>query len=284
MKDLKPDTTIVVDKIIPGSIYKSVELNVYNHEITVEDENGVPRKFAFRLLSPYKVNGEHYFQRDLLFRIEKLAESKNPAHRDYFSWVRSMIEFYLLCPEGLFKWDRKFYIETLGYKESFRKLAKRLQVAGKPHAALIEKAVEGDMKIDNLVDYAIYQKPEFGDILTKNAYEEYRDLILENVAAIKDSLKRHRQDIFKSMRRMVAEDEKMGEEEKTERIALIDRFLKGEPKEFREHDYFYLRRIIQEAYEYEEKKAKEREETEKESWETKEREDRPLVERAQQML
>ncbi|HOC91896.1 MAG TPA: hypothetical protein PKH33_05975 [bacterium] len=246
--DREPDGTIVVEPKRKGSPYKSIELQVFNYETTVEDENGVPQTFKFRLLTPHKVDEKHYFSKNLLFRLENMAR-KGPKERRYFySFTLSMIDVFKHSQPGIFRRDKKFDIRTMDNEDPFEDLLKLVEKADPDAMDLLERLGKSDFGIDELMDYALFKNDIFVTSMWDQGYRTFRDIVLGNLEEAKRHIERLKSELLDTAREIFETSDEVDEAKRAEMLALVEKAKSENPKEMRRVTFSALRRIFVDCY------------------------------------
>ena len=254
--DREPDSTIVVEPK-RGSMYKSLELQVFNYETTVDDENGVPRTFQFRLLTPHKVDGKHFFKKNLIYRMEKMA-AKGPKERtNFYSWTLSMIDIFKHCQEGIFRRDKKFDIRTIDEKDPFKELLKLVEKEDPDAMDLLERLGKTELGIKTLMDYALFKNDILITSLWDQGYSTFRDIVLGNLEEAKKHFESLKSKLLDTAREIFETTDEVNEAKRAELLALVDKAKRENPKEMRGVTFNALRRITVDAYLLETERTKE---------------------------
>jgi len=136
---------IIVEDRVPGSKYRSVELEVYELGIKfADDDTGEETDYSVKLHIPLKVNGHFDFHENLLYRMESMLEGSTGFTRDFYADIIINLQFFLLCPPSFFVFERNFELATFGHKPAFLELAEYLDKKDRPNIELLKEAGKTD--------------------------------------------------------------------------------------------------------------------------------------------
>ncbi|MFA6450875.1 MAG: hypothetical protein WCX65_15480 [bacterium] len=246
--DREPDGILVVEPLQKGSKYQSIELQVFNYETTVDDENGVPRTFQFRLLTPHKVDGKHFFKKNLIYRMEKMAGKGPKELQSFYSWTLSMIDVFKHCQAGIFRRDKKFDIRTINEKDPFKDLMKLVEKEDPDAMDLLERLGKTDLGIKTLMDYALFKNDILVTSLWDQGYRTFRDIVLGNFEEAKQYFESLKSDLLDTAREFFETSDEVTEAKRAELLALVDKAKRENPKEMRGVTFDALRRITVDTY------------------------------------
>ena len=216
---------VIVDDDVPGSPYRSVEMQVCELGCgTVDDATGEETLYAVKLYIPDKVNDRFDFYENLVYRLEKMLERSKGFEAEFYAYIILMLEFYVDCPKSFFAFERVFELATFGHKPAFLELAEYLEKKSQPHVEVLKEAGKTDAGFGELMDYAIYKKPPAANLFSERSYAAFRKRLVEELAVLNLGIVNIGKETIEDIKQRITNDKEMDKREKEKKLKAIERF------------------------------------------------------------